>query len=422
MALADAGAVVLMSYRGKGLQRAAQKNRLGVERYAAEGRIAVELGSQVVQFEADSVVIALSDGAQKQLANDAAFVLIGADPPVQWLEQLGVRFVERPHQHQMGKTDDIVRQLVPRVVECAPDASSAAAQILGGSTGIEPSRRGRAQTGAPEKRGPRKWLRSATSIFSIRDRSDSQDGSQAAPPLPPKVSKGKKFEAPVPLSEFAKRRRRDSLTAGERTRILRMLRDEGGRKADEESQVSLGRSHAFDLDFDGGGAAPAPPPRRGSPGLPNPAAIVSLPDVRRSKRSTGGSARDTQPPPPFRHGKKTLPKPFEEPTRAVSDAELLAAVRSAPPLGVAEFDDQPTQMSKLDLSHLDKRGSVAAPKGRVDGPSAKNAPTFLTHDDPDDEATRLASIDKLAGTSDDRTRAVNIQHDSSLGDVDWDLD
>jgi thioredoxin reductase/ferredoxin len=430
MALADAGAAVTMSYRGKGLQRAAQKNRLGIERYAAEGRIAVELGSQVVQFDPDSVTLALGDGTQQRYPNDAAFVLIGADPPVQWLERLGVHFVERPHQHQMGKTDDIVRRLVPRAAECARDAAGAAAQILGGSAGMEPSRRAIGQTGAPEPRGPRKWLRSATSIFSIRDRSDSQDGLLGMAPLPPKPGKGKKFEAPVPLSEFAKRRRRDSLTAGERTRILRMLRDEGGRRADEDSQVVIDRSHAFDLDFDSAGAAPAPPPRRRD-ALPKPASIVALPGVGRSRRpsgappkgtSFGAPPRDSQPPPPFRYGKKPLPKPFEETTRAVSDAELLAAVRNAPGTGAVEFDDQPTQMSRLDLSQLDKRSAEGTPKGSTGRASGKVAPTFLNADDHDDEATRLASIDKLPGPSDDRTRAVNIQHDSSLADVEWDLD
>ena len=67
--------------------------------------------------------------------------------------------------------------------------------------------------------GPKKWLRAATGLFAT----------------------GKKVEQPIPLSEFAKRQRtgagapRDALSAGERTRVLRMLRDEGGRLADEDS-------------------------------------------------------------------------------------------------------------------------------------------------------------------------------------------
>src|SRR5690606_15240134 len=152
------------------------------------------------------------DGSQKRYPNDAAFVLIGADPPIQWLEKVGVRFVERPHQHQMGKTDDVLRRFVPRAIECPEDAARAAAQVLGGSVGVP-------QVGVPQfgpaaatialqvdpgepVSGPRKWLRSATSIFSNRPLTNP--GVQPAPRPDPRAPKaGKKFDAPVPLSEFA---------------------------------------------------------------------------------------------------------------------------------------------------------------------------------------------------------------------------
>src|SRR4051812_4740240 len=81
LALADAGAKVTISYRGKGFNRAAPKNKSTIERYAAEGRIKAKLGSQVLQFDQESVSLALADGTQKRYPNDAAFVLIGADPP-----------------------------------------------------------------------------------------------------------------------------------------------------------------------------------------------------------------------------------------------------------------------------------------------------------------------------------------------------
>src|SRR4029079_16932137 len=96
--------------------------------------------TQILSCDQESVTMALADGTQKRYPNDAAFVLIGADPPVAWLEKVGVRFVERPHQFQFGKSDDIVRRFVARAGECPEDAARAAAQILGGSTGAEPSR------------------------------------------------------------------------------------------------------------------------------------------------------------------------------------------------------------------------------------------------------------------------------------------
>src|SRR5690606_31861783 len=290
------------------------KNKQSIERYAAEGRIKAKLGSQVVQFEPDSVTLALADGTQKRYPNEAAFVLIGADPPVQWLEKVGVRFVERPHQFQFGKSDDIVRRFVARPMECPEDAARAAAQVLGGSVGVEPARPAAVVSlSAPAQKvsGPKKWLRSATSIFQIRDKSNVE-------PLPQKPSnstsggRGKKLDGPMPLSEFAKRQktshhhthtghgRRDQLTAGERTRILRMLRDEGGRLADEESRVHIGAAPAMpvDFDFDDDGAVIAPPPPvRDVPA--KPALVVGL-EKARKKRSTGGPTvqRSNQMPVP----------------------------------------------------------------------------------------------------------------------------
>ncbi|MDQ3301160.1 MAG: NAD(P)-binding domain-containing protein, partial [Myxococcota bacterium] len=289
LALADAGAKVMISYRGKGFNRAAPKNKQTIEAYAAEGRIKAKLGSQVLAFEPDSVTLALADGNQKRYPNDGAFVLIGADPPVAWLEKMGIQFVERPHQYQMGKTDDIVRRYAARATECPEDAARAAAAILGGSVGYAPAPElpmPMGSAGPGQVSGPRKWLRSATSIFSNRA---GTNGGQMAPPPPPSgamraAPKVKKFDAPVPLSEFAKRGktqgptaasggtgvhhahtghgRRDQLSAGERTRILRMLRDEGGRLADEDSQVYIGAAPGGrDDDYDFADPAAAAPGR-----------------------------------------------------------------------------------------------------------------------------------------------------------------
>ncbi|HMG53008.1 MAG TPA: NAD(P)-binding domain-containing protein, partial [Kofleriaceae bacterium] len=305
LALADAGAKVTISYRGKGFNRAAPKNKQAIESYAGQGRIKAKLGSQVIAFEPETVTLALNDGSQKRYANDGAFVLIGADPPVQWLEKLGIRFIERPHQYQLGKTDDIVRRYVARAIECPEDAARAAAQVLGGSVGVEPRRSAQQPAALPMPMGepvsgPRKWLRSATSIFSSRGSVMMPMPQPPAKPEPRELREArearspqrsnKKFDAPVPLSEFAKRGksnnhshsgfgRRDALSAGERTRILRMLRDEGGRIADEESQVFIGSAPgaARDYDFDFDDDSPAPAPVVVRPDVPaKPAVVVGL--------------------------------------------------------------------------------------------------------------------------------------------------
>ena len=145
-----------------------------------------------------------------------------------------------------------------RAAECPEDAARAAAAVLGGSRRL--SSRQRAATATPRCRcrwasrssGPRKWLRSATSIFSTKSNVGTAAADAAARPAARQASK--KLDAPgaaLASSRSARQDadahhthtghgRRDQLTAGERTRILRMLRDEGGRIADEESQVFIG--------------------------------------------------------------------------------------------------------------------------------------------------------------------------------------
>jgi len=480
LALSDSGAKVTVSYRGKGFNRAAPKNKQTIESYAAEGRIKVKLGSQVLQFDHESVSLALADGTQKRYPNDGAFVLIGADPPVQWLEKMGVRFVERPHQYQLGKSDDLVRRFVGRAAECPEDAARAAAQVLGGSTGYEPaSGFGNAALPMPMGEpvsGPRKWLRSATSIFSTKS---NVGPLPVAPRAASSAPQKRKLEGPVPLSEFAKRQktshthtghgRRDQLTAGERTRILRMLRDEGGRMADEESQVHVGVPPAPKYDFDFDDEAPAPPPRADVPA--KPAVVVGLQQANenRKKRQTAAPApsqlplpprpptggpppmpRDAatrakgptqppprmkgttqQPPPRARNDSRRppLPKPFEEPTRAVQEEELLRAVRSAPGPGRSVFEE-PTRMGDVDLALFDQIEGGAtvgehAPKFLPSTTEASAPPSF------DEEATRMANVDSIgkrrapppsSSKNDERTRAVDIRNDPSISDIDWDID
>jgi thioredoxin reductase (NADPH) len=480
LALADAGAKVMISYRGKGFSRAAPKNKQAIESYAGQGRIKAKLGSQVVGFEPDSVTLALSDGSQKRYPNDGAFVLIGADPPVQWLEKMGIRFIERPHQYQLGKTDDLVRRFAARAVECPEDAARAAAQVLGGSVGIEPPRSAVAPApsaslpmpmGEPVS-GPRKWLRSATSIFS------SRGNSVMAPlPQPPKpdgreprdaraAPKVKKFDAPVPLSEFAKRGksnnhshsgfgRRDSLSAGERTRILRMLRDEGGRLADEDSQVFIGTApgapagHDYDFDFDDDSPLAVPVPPIVRPDVPaRPAVVVGLAQAqaaranqkRMSERMSAPPRPTAQgaapppppqlppPPPPLGPRSRQIPAaapsmtstapsmtphtvptqlrrpppaPFaDEPTRQVDD-ELLNALRNAP---TAKPAPKPPLPRPSGLHPVPRPSALQPAPGRPSAlqpapgrPSALHPlprPSAIQSAAPD-EPTRMAHIDAL---------------------------
>jgi thioredoxin reductase/ferredoxin len=485
LALADAGAQVIISYRGKAFSRAAPKNKQTIEQYAAEGRIKAKLGSQVLGFDPDSVTLALGDGSQKRYPNHATFVLIGADPPVQWLEKMGVRFVERPHQHQMGKSDDLVRRFVANVFECPEDAARAAAQVLGGAVGLppllQPAGFPQPQAAPQPVSGPRKWLRSATSIFSNKHTpvpvppravqptpATNQPlamGMPGMPPAPP-PAKGKRLEQPMPLSEFAKRGkseggkfinagthsghgRRDQLSAGERTRILRMLRDEGGRLADEESQVHIGAAPApgrgFDFDFDDDGPANPPPPAPvARPDVPaKPAVVVGLAQAQASKSRSKRSTAAQQP-----GGRRPVPAPFgEEPTRQVDD-RILKELRNHPPASppppptplapppapralVAPrshgrsvpppFGQEPTKLAQFDPGELDNATEFDPRPEKFLDIAPKTEPG-MGIDDLDNQATRLANAADPFGPSDERTRAVNIRNDKSISDIDWDID
>jgi hypothetical protein len=331
--------------------------------------------------------------------------------------------------------------------------------------------------------GPRKWLRSATSIFSTKG-----DRSVVGPlPTRPEPKPKKKFDAPVPLSEFAAQKRkktkgdfgrdhtgihtghgrRDQLSAGERTRILRMLRDEGGRLADEDSQVYIGAAPAkagFDFDLDD---SPAPAPMPARPDIPaKPAVVVGLAQARRQKRPSvqpekgqrvesptsrrmGEAPTQRAPkngPPPLpgaaarMTGRRPVPAPFgDEPTRQVDD-KLLQQLRSgempaqqAPAHLPPSAFEEPTRLAPVDPLFSDTHDDPMTRPG-ADGmptPPIGSMPLTGFEDNGHDEATKLASLEGIAAmeranrgqhTDPERTRAVDIRNDQSISDIDWDLD
>src|SRR5262249_27527336 len=138
---------------------------------------------------------------------------------------------------------------------------------------------------------------------------------------------------------------------------------------DEDSQVFVGVPPApkYDADFDES-PAPVPQPAPARLDIPaKPALVVGIAQARRSKRvsavAPSGSPRGKPPsaPPPIprtrppmqqpppvpaigrtkntMQRKAMLPSPFNEPTRAVNDDELIKALRSAPGPGRTAFDE-----------------------------------------------------------------------------------
>ncbi len=391
LALADAGARVIISYRGKSFNRAQPKNKQAIEAYAAQNKVKAKLGSQVVSFDAESVVIGLADNSQKKYPNVAAFVLIGADPPVTWLEKLGVRFVLRPHQYALGKSDDFVRRMLPSVAECPQDAAAAAAAVTGQDPRLpSEAERALAAVSLPEPvSGPKKWLRAATGMFG------------SAP---------KKIDQPIPLSEFAKRHRthagggrRDQLSAGERTRVLRMLRDEGGRIADEESKVSYIDMAAV-RGAPGPGREPTPAPRpriervAGAPPPPShgqddiiakQAVIVGLAKAN----ATGPRTRSNRPSDEVDLGPGARMKPGKgpRPAPAGSPPPQAAPGRRPPPP-----PSRPPPMFLEDATRqVDVRDAAAAAAASAGRP-LRRGPARVGDDFRLDDPTRAAEVDPRA--------------------------
>jgi thioredoxin reductase/ferredoxin len=105
---------VILSYRGKQFTRVKAKNRQELDLAAEQQRVLLLLGSKVQKFMERQTEILLGDGRIKNIPTDHAFVLIGGDPPIKWLESLGIGYVEKPHTFARGPTDQLVEKLIGR--------------------------------------------------------------------------------------------------------------------------------------------------------------------------------------------------------------------------------------------------------------------------------------------------------------------
>ncbi len=403
LALSESGAKVIMSYRGRTFHRAQAKNRQLIEQGTAQGRIKVKMQSEVVEFGQDTVTLQMADGTQKRYPNEAAFVLIGADPPIKWLGTLGIHYIERPHMQPMPNSDALVQQFVPSAQECPVIASEAAAQVFGRpvSQRPEPTSK-RANTRGSSKAGVgRRFVRSASSLFGIGD--DSKKGMSLSD-----------FAEAAPADRLQKR---DELDAGERTRILRMLRDEGGRQADEDSKV-----HRVDDLISGYEQSAQASLGRPSPGAQLPQPIhVSEAAVRGEPKQAVivGLAKAAH------ERKRPVFEPHvedeDERTAHLSPEEAQLLLTQSEPYSEAlsEFGDEATSLVDFDpamiMAQADNNNSGA-----------------FSDDFMHDEATRVAYLvdEGITPTpepifideSGDVKLGRNEAEPRSLSEVDWDLD
>ncbi|MEZ4240383.1 MAG: NAD(P)-binding domain-containing protein [Myxococcota bacterium] len=90
VALGEAGADVVLSYRKQAFDRIKKKNQHKLDAAVGAGRVALLLGSEPVEIRADAVVVKV-DGAERVLGNDYVLVFAGGVLPTAFLEAAGVQ-------------------------------------------------------------------------------------------------------------------------------------------------------------------------------------------------------------------------------------------------------------------------------------------------------------------------------------------
>lgn len=88
------GTVVHLSYRGSNFERAKERNRAKLDAAVAAGRVHLLLESTVREVREDVVVLEVR-GEPTILPNDDVVVRIGGDAPYTFLQQLGIRIVQK---------------------------------------------------------------------------------------------------------------------------------------------------------------------------------------------------------------------------------------------------------------------------------------------------------------------------------------
>jgi pSer/pThr/pTyr-binding forkhead associated (FHA) protein/thioredoxin reductase/ferredoxin len=108
LALAEQpGSVVTLSYRRDVFTRVKPRNLERIQAAARAGKVRLAMSSQPQEIRGDCVVLNVKERTE-ELRNDFVYCLLGADLPTVWLQQLGVRYVQKPEGWNPGPTDQIV--------------------------------------------------------------------------------------------------------------------------------------------------------------------------------------------------------------------------------------------------------------------------------------------------------------------------
>jgi len=93
--LADQNHVTL-SYRNEVFNRIKSQNSLSLNRFVADGKLEVLLGSNLVSIEEGSVIISVGNaGEVRNIVNDLVYIFAGGELPTQFLEKAGIKITKK---------------------------------------------------------------------------------------------------------------------------------------------------------------------------------------------------------------------------------------------------------------------------------------------------------------------------------------
>ena len=93
--LADQNHVIL-SYRNEVFNRIKPQNNMALNKAAAEGKLELLLGSNLVSIEEGSVIISVGNAGEiRHIANDLVYIFAGGELPTQFLEKAGIKITKK---------------------------------------------------------------------------------------------------------------------------------------------------------------------------------------------------------------------------------------------------------------------------------------------------------------------------------------
>jgi thioredoxin reductase (NADPH) len=108
MALAaQPGNIVTLSYRKDAFARIKPRNAERIDEHIKSGKVKAIFSSSPTEVRPGSVVLKVGN-EMVEVPNQYLYCLLGADLPMTWLQQLGVKYVKKPEGWNPGPTDRIV--------------------------------------------------------------------------------------------------------------------------------------------------------------------------------------------------------------------------------------------------------------------------------------------------------------------------